>query len=63
MNNSDCFTASLAAYKETRLKNPSQRGIEWVHLITLIQQLHAHMNIYAGSVGENWHLPSTYPHY
>lgn len=63
INNIDCFTASLAAYKETRLNNRSQWGIESVHLITLIQQLHAHMNIYTGSVEKNWYLPSSYPHY
>lgn len=49
INNIDCFTASLSAYKETRLNNRSQWGIESVHLITLIQQLHAHMNIYTDS--------------
>lgn len=63
INNIDCFTASLAAYKETRLNNLTQWGIETVHLITLIQQLHAHMNIYTGSVEKDWYLPSSYPHY
>lgn len=63
INNIDCFTAALAAYEDTRLNtNCVKGGIKTVHLITLIQQLHAHMNIYTDSKKEKL-APSSYSHY